>query len=31
MKKCIVYLGGSITQSANFEYFKKKKNLYNFD
>tara|TARA_Y100000768_G_scaffold185530_1_gene138928 strand:- start:7790 stop:9022 length:1233 start_codon:yes stop_codon:yes gene_type:complete len=25
MKKCIVYLGGSITQSANFEYLKKKK------
>ena len=25
MKECIVYLGGSITQSANFEYLKKKK------
>ena len=30
MKECIVYLGGSITQSANFEYLKKKK-IYNFD
>lgn len=25
MRNCIIYLGGSITQSSNFEFFKKKK------